>query len=284
MVFLNCFTRNAKFIIDRDRVVVNFKRRFFYKKMIFDTHTHYDDDAFANDLDEVLQKARENGVGRITNIASDLPSIDKCLELAEKYEQIYCAHGVHPTECGEMTDEDLSAIREKLAHRKAVAVGEIGLDYYWDTPDRDIQRHWFKKQLQLAMEVQKPIVVHSREAAEETFRILEENYDGDGVIHCYSYSAEMAKEYVKRGYFLGVGGVVTYKNARKLVETVEAVPLTSIVLETDCPYLSPDPYRGKRNSSANLPLVVKKIAALKDVSEETVIRQTEENAERLYHL
>lgn len=252
--------------------------------MIFDTHTHYDVDAFEQDLDEVLSQARENGVGRITNIASDLASIDKCIALADRYDYMYCALGVHPTDCGEMTEDDLAAIREKLSHKKAVAVGEIGLDYYWDTPDRDIQRHWFKAQLSLAKEVNKPIVVHSREAAEETFRILEENYDGDGVIHCYSYSAEMAKEYVKRGYFLGVGGVVTYKNARKLVETVEQIPLSHIVLETDCPFLSPEPLRGKRNSSANLPLVVRKIADIKGVDEETVIRQTEENAERLYRL
>ena len=146
--------------------------------MVFDTHTHYDVDAFEQDLDEVLSQARENGVGRITNIASDLASIDKCIALADRYDYMYCALGVHPTDCGEMTEDDLAAIREKLSHKKVVAVGEIGLDYYWDTPDRDIQRHWFKAQLSLAKEVNKPIVVHSREAAEETFRILEETMTG----------------------------------------------------------------------------------------------------------
>ncbi len=249
---------------------------------IFDTHAHYDDGQFSEDLPQVLEAAAEAGVGRIVNIGSTVESLDRCLELTREYPQIFCALGIHPNECAPLTEEIFADIRRKLASPKVVAVGEIGLDYYWDTPERELQRYWFRRQLELAEECSLPVVIHSREAAEETFRILTREYHGTGVIHCYSYSAEMAKEYVKRGYFIGVGGVVTYKNARKLVETVEAVPLENIVLETDCPYLSPVPYRGKRNSSANLPLVVKKIAEIRQIPEEEVIRITEENAERLY--
>ncbi len=254
----------------------------FMTPFIFDTHAHYDDEQFENDLPQVLEEAARAGVGRIVNIGSTIESLNRCLTLAREYPQIYCALGIHPTECAPVTEEVFADLKRKLSSPKAVAVGEIGLDYYWDTPERELQRYWFRRQLALAEEVSLPVVIHSREAAEETFRILEKEYHGTGVVHCYSYSAEMAKEYVKRGWYIGVGGVVTYKNARKLVETVETIPMERIVLETDCPYLSPVPYRGKRNSSANLPLVVKKIAEIREIPEEEVIRITEKNAERLY--
>ena len=262
-----------------------------YGIMIFETHAHFDDDAFSEDLEEVLAQARRAGVTQVVNIASDVRSIDRCLALTERYAQetdnhpaFLCALGIHPTECGELTEEILRDIEEKAKAQRVVAVGEIGLDYYWDTPEREKQRKWFIRQLEMAMELDKPVVIHSREAAEETFRILEEHYHGTGVIHCYSYSAEMAKEYVKRGWFIGVGGVVTYKNARKLKETVEQVPLSQIVLETDCPYLSPTPHRGKRNSSANLPLVAEEIARIRGITAEEVCGITYDNACRLYRI
>lgn len=254
--------------------------------MIFDTHAHYDDEAFDTDRDELLAGLPAAGIGRVVNIASSVKSIDECLALAHRYPHVYCALGIHPEHCADMTDEILEEIREKLSDKKALAVGEIGLDYYWPEPDREIQKYWFARQLQLAAEVDLPVVVHSREAAADTMRIMKENHAEKfgGVVHCYSYSAELAKEFVKMGFYIGIGGVVTFKNARKLVQVAEEIPLESILLETDCPYLAPVPYRGKRNNSAYLPYVVAKIAQLKGISEEEVIRVTEENAEKMYRL
>ena len=254
--------------------------------MIFDTHAHYDDEAFDNDRDELLEKLPEAGIGRVVNIAASPQSIEDCLSLAHKYEHVYCALGIHPEHCAEMTEELLEEIRVKLSEKKVVAVGEIGLDYYWPEPDPEIQRYWFARQLQLAAEEDMPVVVHSREAAADTMRIMKENHAEKvgGVVHCYSYSAELAKEYVKMGFYIGVGGVVTFKNARKLVEVTRQIPLERLVLETDCPYLAPVPYRGKRNSSLYLPYVVSAIAQIKGVTEEEVIRVTEQNAKDMYRL
>lgn len=254
--------------------------------MIFDTHAHYDDEAFDSDRDALLRGLPEAGIGRVVNIAASPESIDDCLELAHKYDHVYCALGIHPEHCAEMTEDLLEEIREKLRDEKAVAVGEIGLDYYWPEPDPEIQRYWFARQLQLAAEVNMPVVIHSREAAADTMRIMKENHAEriGGVVHCYSYSAEMAAEFVKMGFYIGVGGVVTFKNARKLVEVTDRIPLEHLLLETDCPYLAPVPFRGKRNSSMYLPYVVAKIAEIKGVSEEEVIRVTERNAEKMYRL
>ena len=167
-----------------------------------------------------------------------------------------------------------------------MAVGEIGLDYYWPEPDREIQKHWFARQLQLAREVDMPVVVHSREAAADTMRIMKENHAEEvgGVVHCFSYSVEMAREFVKMGFYIGIGGVLTFKNARKLVEVAREIPLERLILETDCPYLAPVPYRGKRNSSLYLPHVVGKLAEIKGISEEEVIQVTEQNAVTMYRL
>lgn len=254
--------------------------------MIFDTHAHYDDEAFDSDRDALLRGLPEAGIGRVVNIAASPESIDDCLELAHKYDHVYCALGIHPEHCAEMTEDLLEEIREKFRDEKAVAVGEIGLDYYWPEPDPEIQRYWFARQLQLAAEVNMPVVIHSREAAADTMRIMKENHAEriGGVVHCYSYSAEMAAEFVKMGFYIGVGGVVTFKNARKLVEVTDRIPLEHLLLETDCPYLAPVPFRGKRNSSMYLPYVVAKIAEIKGVSEEEVIRVTERNAEKMYRL
>jgi len=254
--------------------------------MIFDTHAHYDDEAFDEDRDELLEKLPEAGIGRVVNIAASPASIEECLSLAHRYEHVYCALGIHPEHCAEMTEELLEEIRGKLSDEKVLAVGEIGLDYYWPEPNPEIQRYWFARQLQLAAEEDKPVVVHSREAAADTMRIMKENHAEKvgGVVHCYSYSAELAREYVKMGFYIGVGGVVTFKNARKLVEVTRQIPLERLVLETDCPYLAPVPYRGKRNSSLYLPYVVAAIAQIKGVTEEEVIRVTERNAEVMYRL
>lgn len=199
---------------------------------------------------------------------------------------MYCALGVHPSETGSLTEADMDWIREHANHKKVVAIGEFGLDYHWPEPDAATQKKWFYRQIELAKEVQLPIIIHSREAAAETMAVLTETkaYECGGVIHCYSYSPEMAKEYVKMGFYIGIGGVVTFKNAKKLKKTVEELSLGDIVLETDCPYLAPEPMRGKRNDSSLLVHVAEKIAQLKRVSVDEVIDVTTKNAQKLYHL
>ena len=254
--------------------------------MIFDTHAHYDDEAFDNDRAALIRSLPEAGIGRVVNIAASPESIEECLDLAHRFPYVYCALGIHPEHCAEMDEALLEEIRKKLRDEKAVAVGEIGLDYYWPEPDREIQKHWFARQLQLAAEVDLPVVIHSREAAADTMRIMKENHAEKvgGVVHCYSYSVELAREFVKMGFYIGIGGVLTFKNARKLVEVAREIPLERLLLETDCPYLAPVPYRGKRNCSLYLPHVVAKLAELKGITEEEVIRVTEHNAETMYRL
>ena len=253
--------------------------------MIFDTHAHYDDAQFDDDREQLLQAMRENGIGRIVNVSSDTDSWEKVVALADTYSFIYGAIGVHPDEVGQLIEEKFCQMEALLKRDKMIAVGEIGLDYYWDKEKRDLQKTWFIRQLELAGKLKKPVIIHSREAAADTMEIMKA-YASKlcAVIHCYSYSAEMAKEYVKMGYYIGVGGVVTFKNAKKLKQTVQEIPLSSIVLETDCPYLAPAPYRGKRNSSLYLPYIAEEIARQKGITVQEVIWQTEKNAERLYQL
>ena len=187
------------------------------------------------------------GIGRVINVCAEVEGWNRTLDLMERYPYIYGAVGVHPDDVGALDEEKIRQMHQICQMEKTVAVGEIGLDYYWDKEAREEQRHWFIRQLELARKLGLPVLIHSREAAADTMEVMKGYGKGlKGVIHCYSYSAEMAKEYVKMGYYIGVGGVVTFKNARKLKETVEEIPLTSIVLETDCPYLAPVPYRGKR--------------------------------------
>ena len=253
--------------------------------MIFDTHAHYDDEQFDGDRDELLKSMPDRGVGTIVDVSATYESCEKVLTLAGKYPHVYAAIGVHPDEVGELNEDKIQHMKELCCNIKVVAVGEIGLDYYWDKEGHDLQKRWFIRQLDLAREMNKPVMIHSREAAADTMEIMKEHGKGlKGVIHCYSYSLEMAREYVKMGYYIGVGGVVTFKNSKKLKEIVEEIPLESIVLETDCPYLAPTPFRGKRNSSLYLPYVVEAIAELKGISAEQVIEQTEKNARDLYQL
>lgn len=254
--------------------------------MIFDTHSHYDDKVFNDDRDALLQSLRAKGVERVVSVGADMDSSRAALALAEEYDFVYCALGVHPSEVAHLTEVDMDWIRTHASHDKVVAIGEFGLDYHWPEPSPDIQKKWFFRQVELAKEVKLPIIIHSRDAAAETMEILTETkaYECGGVIHCYSYSPEMAKEYVKMGFYIGIGGVVTFKNAKKLKKTVEELPLESIVLETDCPYLAPEPVRGTRNDSSLLIHVAEKIAELKGISVDEVINITTENAEKLYRL
>ena len=253
--------------------------------MIFDTHAHYDDRQFEEDRAELLGSMQEQGVGMIVDAGSDIASWDKIGQLTEQYPFIYGAIGVHPDEVGELDEEKMQRMEKLLSGEKMVAVGEIGLDYYWDKEKRDLQKKWFIRQLELARQLDLPVIIHSREAAADTMEIMKQHAKGlDGVIHCFSYSLEQAKEYVNMGFYLGIGGVVTFKNAKKLKEVVGKIPLESLVLETDSPYLAPVPHRGKRNNSQNLVYVAEEIAVLKGVSYEEVVRQTTENAKKLYRL
>lgn len=253
--------------------------------MIIDTHAHYDDEQFDADRESLLAQMQDAGIGLIVNAGSTVPSWDKIVKLTKEYPFLYGAIGVHPDEVGALDEEQFARMSALLDQEKIVALGEIGLDYYWDNESHDLQKKWFIRQLELAREKNMPVIIHSREAAADTMEIMKQYAAGmRAVIHCYSYSAEMAKEYVKMGYYIGVGGVVTFKNAKKLKQVVEDIPLSSIVLETDCPYLAPVPYRGKRNCSLYLPYVAEQIAELKATTVEEVVRQTEENARELYRI
>lgn len=254
--------------------------------MIFDTHAHYDDEAFDEDRDQLLSGFPANGIQAVVNISASVQTVKSTLELTRRYPFIYGAMGVHPNETGELNDQLMDWLKEMAGQPKVVAVGEIGLDYYWDEPEREIQKHWFVRQLDLAREVGLPVVIHSRDAAKDTLDIMKEQKAGNmgGVIHCFSYGVELAREYLTMGFYIGVGGVLTFKNARKLKEVVEYMPMERLVLETDCPYLAPVPFRGKRNSSLNLPYVVQAVSQIKGIPEDEVIRITNENARRLYRL
>lgn len=254
--------------------------------MIFDTHSHYNDEAFTDDLPAIVRQFPEAGICGAVNVASNFSSIDEVLALSKAYPQFYAALGIHPSDCAPLTESRLLTIQEKLHEPKVVAVGEIGLDYHYDEPEREVQKKWFRRQLRMAQEADLPVIIHSRDAAQDTMQILQEEqaHFSGGVIHCYSYSPEMAEQFVRMGFCIGVGGVVTFKNGRRLKETVQRIPLGRIVLETDCPYMAPVPHRGERNSSLYLPLVVREIAQLLQIPEEEVVRVTYENAMRLYRL
>lgn len=253
---------------------------------IFDTHAHYDDEKFNEDREALLLSMAEQDVERIVNVSANLEEIQATLQMIDRYPFLYGAAGVHPDDTKTLNEENFVRIREALKHEKMVAVGEIGLDYYWDATERDVQKKWFIRQLELAKELNKPVIIHSREAAQDTLEVIKAagGPDFSMVIHCFSYSVEMAREYLNMGYYLGIGGVVTYKNGRKLKEVVEYMPLDRILLETDAPYLSPVPFRGKRNSSEKIHYVAEEIARLKNVSKEEVLETTWKNACEFYRL
>lgn len=255
--------------------------------MIIDTHAHYDDESFDEDRDELLLSMREKGVEAIVNASASLKGCYDSLALAEKYDFMYFLAGIHPSDALDLEiDGNFDKIKGMAMHNKCVAVGEIGLDYYWDEPERSIQKKWFEAQLNLANEINKPINVHSRDAYADTMDIIKSTkaYENGGIIHCFSYGVECAREFLDMGFMLGIGGVLTFKNGKKLKEVVEYAPLDQLVLETDCPYLSPEPFRGKRNHSGNIKYVAEKLAEIKNISVEEVIRATRENAFRVYKI
>ena len=253
--------------------------------LLFDTHAHYDDAQFDPDREELLAALPENGVGLVVNPGCDIPTSRKALALAERFPHVYAAVGYHPENCRPYVPEDLDTLRSLAAHPKAVAIGEIGLDYYWEeNPPRELQQQVFRSQLQLAQELDLPVIVHDREAHGDSLSLIREFPNLRGVFHCFSGSAEMARELVKLGWMISFTGVLTYKNARKALEAADAVPLEHLMIETDSPYMAPVPNRGKRNDSRNVSFICQKLAEVKGVSPEDCAHITMENGKRFFRI
>ena len=253
--------------------------------MFYDTHAHYDDEAFDADRDSLLPELHRQGIALINDIGCDVASSRQAVALAEKYPFVYAVVGAWPGNTGDMTEDDIEIYRQLCGHEKVVAIGEIGLDYHYDDVPRETQIHWFDRQMALAAELGMPVVVHEREAHGDGMEIVRKWADRvPGVFHCFSGSAEMAKELVKLGWYVSFTGVVTFKNARRALEAIEAVPMDRIMIETDAPYLAPVPYRGKRNHSGYVPKVAEKIAEIKGLTTEEVAAITMENGKRFFRL
>lgn len=256
--------------------------------MIFESHAHYDDAAFDPDRESLLESLPENGIEYVLNVAADLASVKTTVELMNQYPWIYGALGVHPSGVRELNAETFSWLKGQLSHPKAAAVGEIGLDYYWEKEEaaRSLQKEWFACQLDLAKELHKPVVIHSRDAAKDTWDVMNAQGAKDirGVVHCFSYTKETAREFLKWDYYFGIGGVLTFKNAKKLKEAVEYIPMERLLLETDSPYLAPEPNRGRRNSSLNLPYVAETLAQIKGIEVSAVEEITANNARELFKI
>jgi len=250
--------------------------------MYFESHAHYDDEKFDGDRFELLDKLNNAGIDYIINVGADMDSSLKSIELSKKYPYIYAAVGIHPHDAENMKDDDIYTLEKYCENKKVVAVGEIGLDYYYDFSPREKQRQCFEKQLRLARKVDKPVIIHSRQAAQECFDIIKSSGVTRGVIHAFSGSLQMAKDYINMGFLIGVGGIVTFKDSKKLKEVVENIPIDKILIETDSPYLSPVPNRGKRNNSQNLIYIVKEIAHIKQINEDFVSEKTKKNAMSLF--
>ncbi|MCI9353319.1 MAG: TatD family hydrolase [Firmicutes bacterium] len=250
--------------------------------MYFESHAHYDDKQFNKDRQTLLECLPQYGVDVVINSGSDLESSYVGKQLSEQYDYIYFAAGVHPHELYHMSEKTIQEIRQLAEHKKCVAIGEIGLDYHYDTFPKQTQKYWFEKQLSLAKLLHIPVIIHSREASQDCFDIIKKSGVEKGVIHCYSGSVEMAEEYVKMGFMIGIGGVLTYSNAKKLTEVAKKISLEHILIETDSPYLSPVPYRGKRNDSRNLEFVVKKLSEIKGLTPLEIANATLKNGKNLF--
>lgn len=254
--------------------------------MLFDSHAHLDDSKFSADREEVIEKIKASGVEYVVNIGDDISSSRKSVILAKRHPFIYATVGVHPHNVESMTEADIEELKLLASEEKVVAIGEIGLDYYYDNSPRDLQKKWFKRQIELALELSLPIAIHNRDSNEDCMQILR-GYDIKkigGIMHCYSGSSEMAKELVKMGLCVSFAGPVTFKNNRRGVETVREIPIEHILIETDCPYLAPEPKRGTRNDSSNVRYVAEKIAEIKGMTFEEVAKITCDNAKRVYKI
>lgn len=254
--------------------------------MIFETHAHYDDAKFDTDREMLLADLPQRGISPVINAGSSIATTKTTLSLAQEYPFLYAAVGVHPSDVDDLNEDTYAWLRQQTTLQKTVAVGEIGLDYYWPEPDHETQKKWFLRQLDLAREIRKPVIIHSRDAAKDTVDLMTEARAEEigGVIHCYSYTKETAKIFLDMGFYFGIGGVLTFKNAKKLKEAVEYIPMDRIVLETDCPYLAPEPNRGKRNSSLNIPYVIAAMAQIKEITEEEVRKAAWDNSLKLYRM
>ena len=252
--------------------------------MLFDTHAHMDDRAFREDRDALLAGLPEKGVGLVMNPGCSLESSRNAVALAEKYPHVYAAVGSHPDVADEVNETVLDEYRKLCKLPRVKAIGEIGIDYHYEDIPRDLQKHAFRMQMELAQEVNLPVIVHERDAHEDGMAIVKEFPDVTGVFHCYSGSAEMARQLVDLGWYIGFTGVLTFKNARKAIETAASIPLDRIVLETDCPYMAPEPFRGKRNDPGKLYRMAEKLAEIRGVSVEEIHRITAQNGKRLYRI
>lgn len=252
--------------------------------MYFDSHAHLDDRRFDDDRDDVFRRMQENGVTRMMNIGCDLRTSLHSVAMAEQHSFVYAAVGTHPNAAGSLDDSQIAMYRSLTANPKVKAIGEIGLDYHYEGDSREIQQDAFRRQLELARECTLPVIIHDREAHGDVLQILEDYPDVTGVIHCFSGSWEFAQELLKRGWHLGFTGVITFKNARRAIEVVENTPLHRLLIETDCPYMAPEPHRGRRNDPSYVPLMAAKIAEIKGIPIEEVARITTENAMRLFSI
>ena len=254
---------------------------------IFDTHAHYDDESFDADRESLLAGFAAQGVHAVTNIGTNISACEATVRMTEQYENMYGVVGIFPSEVTELENPDnVMRLKELAGHEKIVAIGEIGLDYHYEETDKALQHKWFAGQMDIARKLKLPIAIHSRDAAQDTIQIMRASHAEEigGVIHCYSYSKESARDFLNMGFYFGIGGVVTFKNAKKLKEAVAYIPLSNIVLETDAPYLTPEPFRGKRNDSSKLTYVAQAIADIKQISVDEVYVATWENAHRLYNI
>ena len=251
--------------------------------MLFDTHAHYDDSQFDADREEILNNLKDNKVSYVVTVGTNVETSLKSIELAEKFENVYAACGIHPDSADTATDENIDKIRKMASHKKVVAIGEAGLDYYWeDNPPKEVQKEAFIKQIELANELDMPLIIHIRESVSDTVEVLKANPLKKGIIHCVSVSSEIAEIFIKMGLYISFAGTLTFKNAPKLVKTAEVVPLDRLLVETDCPYLSPVPYRGKRNMSARVIHTAQKLGEIRGLSLEEIAEITTNNAKRIY--
>lgn len=254
--------------------------------MLFDSHAHLDDERFDDDREKVINSLKENGVDLIVDPGSDISSSVQAVNLSKEYENIYAAVGVHPHSAKDMNEDTLKILKALSKNDKVVAIGEIGLDYHYDNSPRDVQKKWFKEQIKLAKELNLPIIIHTREAQKDTFDIVKEEYDENlrGVLHCYSGSLEMAREYLDMGFYISFAGPITFKNSKVPKQVAKEVPLDRLLIETDCPYLTPEPHRGKRNEPLYVRYMASTIADLKGITFEEVARRTKENAIRFFEI
>ncbi|PKR82947.1 TatD family hydrolase [Heyndrickxia camelliae] len=252
--------------------------------MLFDTHVHLNDEQYDQDLKEVIQNALNAGVEKMVVVGFDRSTITKAMDLIEEYDFLYASIGWHPVDAIDMTENDLHWIEELSSHPKVVALGEMGLDYHWDKSPKDIQKDVFRKQIRLAKKVNLPIIIHNREATQDIVEILKEEKADQvgGIMHCFSGSVDTARECINMNFFISLGGPVTFKNAKKPKEVAKEIPLSHLLIETDCPYLAPHPYRGKRNEPAYVKLVAEQIAEIKEIAYEEVVAQTSQNAKKLF--